>query len=97
MIRSNKAHYWQDLEGRELKVKHIASLLKEEPEVFVIGTGAGGLLKIKDEVQDYIMNWKMANNRILFFYTEKNIDAIKIINDAVKNGKKVCALLAAGC
>jgi hypothetical protein len=97
MIKNNKPKYWQDLEGREIKVKHISSLLSEEPEVFIIGTGAGGLLKVGDDVKDYFNRWKMANNRKTFCYIEKNTDAIKRINDAMKNGKMVCALLAGSC
>jgi hypothetical protein len=97
MIKNNKPRYWQDLETRELKVDHISNLLSEEPEVFVIGTGAGGLLKVGEHVMDYFNRWKMSNNRRTFIYVEKNTEAIKIINDAMKNGKKVCALLAGGC
>ena len=96
-IQGNRARYWQDLEDRDLKVAHISELLKENPDVFVIGTGAGGLLRVSQEVQDYVLSWKLNTGMNPITHTVKNTEAIGIINNAVKTGKKVCAVLPSGC
>jgi hypothetical protein len=97
MIRNCEPHYWQTLEGRKLEIKDVDKLLEEEPEVFVIGTGAGGLLKVDEEIRKHVMSWSVGHNKKIFLYIEKNTDAIKRINEAMKQGKNVCALLAGGC
>ncbi len=96
-IQSNRPRYWQDLEDNHLKISHISGLLNENPDVFVIGTGAGGLLKVGPEVEEYILNWKLNTGMNPITKTVKNVEAIKIINDAIKNGKIVCAVLPSGC
>ncbi|MBT4577056.1 hypothetical protein HOM13_03365 [Candidatus Woesearchaeota archaeon] len=96
-IQSNRPRYWQDLEEKKLKVSHISELLNENPDVFVIGTGAGGLLKVGAEVEEYILSWKLNTGMNPMSYIEKNVKAIKIINEAIKNGKNVCAVLPSGC
>ena len=97
MIRNGRAHYWQTLEGRKLEFKDVNKLLEEEPEVLVIGTGAGGLLKVGEEIRKYVMDWSVGNRKKIFLYVEKNTEAIKKINEAIEQGKKVCGVLAGGC
>jgi len=99
-IVNNKAKYWQDLEDRKLRFTHIKELLNENPDVFVIGTGAGGLLEVGNEISDALQNWAIsktsaANRKI--YHIKKNTEAIKIINQSIASGKKVCAVLAGGC
>ena len=96
-IKNNIPHYWQDMEDRKLKVRDVTELLEQKPDVFVVGTGAGGLLDVGDDVKDYIMSQKLNLNTEMFFAIKKNTDAIKLINDSIKEGKKVCAILAGGC
>jgi len=96
-IKNNKAHYWQDLEDRKLKVEHFSSLLNEDCDVFVIGTGAGGMLEVGKEINETLTRWVINRQKKPFFYIKKNTEAIKIINDSIKNGKNVCAVLPAGC
>lgn len=96
-IQNNRARYWQDLEDRDLKIAHISDLLNENPDVFVIGTGAGGLLNVSQEVEDHILSWKLNTGLNPTTHTVKNTQAIEIINNALSNGKKVCAVLPSGC
>ncbi len=96
-IKNNKAHYWQDLEDRELKTLHINDLLKEKPDVFVIGTGAGGLLRIGENINEYLNSWVLNSGRKSSYHIKKNSEAIKIINSAIERGQRVCAVLAGGC
>ncbi len=96
-IQSNRPRYWQDLGGRELKISHISELLKENPDVFVIGTGAGGLLKIGQEVEEHILSWKLNTGMNPITFVGKNTDAIKVVNDSIRQGKVVCAVLPSGC
>ncbi len=96
-IKNNKAHYWQTLEDRKLKFLHIQDLLNENPDVFVIGTGAGGLLQVDESIIDSLQSWVVNRGGKKTYYVKKNTEAIKIINDAIKNNKNVCAVLAGGC
>jgi hypothetical protein len=97
MIKNNVAHYWQNLNDRKLRVSHISDLLKENPEVFVIGTGAGGLLEVGKEIDESIMDWKLNSKKKPISHIVKNVEAIKIINDAMERGMNVSAVLAGGC
>jgi len=96
-IKNNKAHYWQELEDRKLRISHIKELIKEDPDFFVIGTGAGGLLQVGQDINEFLQNWTMQRRQGQKYFIKKNTEAIKIINDAITNNKKVCALLAGGC
>ncbi|MDP3917236.1 MAG: MTH938/NDUFAF3 family protein [Nanoarchaeota archaeon] len=97
MIKNNKVHYWQDLTGWDLNVKHINNLLMERPDVFVIGTGAGGLLRVGDDIKEHLQSWKMNSTNRPVYHIVKNTEAIKIINSSMENGKRVCAVLAGSC
>jgi len=96
-IKNNKAHYWQDLKDWKLTVKHINDLLMENPDVFVIGTGAGGLLRVDESIQEHLRSWKINSSKRPVYHIVKNIEAIKIINSAIESKKQVCAVLAGSC
>lgn len=99
-IVNNKARYWQDLEDRKLRFEHIKELLNENPDVFVIGTGAGGLLEVGTEIADSLQSWVINRtdpSKRKSYHIKKNTEAIKIINQAIASEKKVCAVLAGSC
>jgi len=92
-MKKGKPHYWQTRQRSDLRIDDVKDLVQEQPDVFVIGTGAGGLLKIKEEVTDYIRN----NTVRTFIITQKNPGAIEAYNNAEKSGKKVCGIFPSGC
>ena len=58
-ISGNTIRYWDKPEDNFLYLYEISSMLKENPEVLVVGTGAAGLLKISDEVKNSILSKKI--------------------------------------
>jgi len=96
-IKNNVAHYWEGLEGRKLKIEHINELLKEKPDVFVIGTGAGAMLEVDEEIRKFLISWKINSPNRPIAHVVKNVEAVKLINSAIMEGKRVCAVLPGGC
>ncbi len=96
-IQNNKPHYWQELTDRKLRTDHINSLLLENPDVFIIGTGAGGLLDVDEIVRNHLQLWVLNSRQKPQYHILKNIDAIKLVNKSIEQGQNVCAVLAGGC
>jgi len=44
---------WWRITGHKLCLKDLESVIKEEPEALVIGTGFTGLMKVEEEVKKY--------------------------------------------
>lgn len=76
--------------GHVIAQDEISMLLKDSPELIVIGNGQDGVLKVKKEQIEEM-------ERICKVVVEKTPDAIKKINDAIKEGKKVNALIHTTC
>jgi len=93
MIINNKPHYWQTRQRRKLRIEDIKELVEEKPEVFIIGTGAGGMLEIEEKVTEYINE----NINNVFLIVSKNSDAIDSYNEAEKKGKKICGVFPSSC
>jgi hypothetical protein len=62
-------------------------LLDTQPQMVVIGLGAGGLITVANEVKDYLRMKRIS------FVAEKNQRACELYNKALEEGKKVVALL----
>ena len=92
-MKLGKPHYWQTRERRKLRIEDIKDLVEEQPDVFIIGTGAGGMLQVGEEITNYIYN----NSGKVFVIQEKNTEAIESYNKAEKQKKKVCAIFPSGC
>ncbi|MBI4180651.1 MAG: PLP-dependent transferase, partial [Chloroflexi bacterium] len=54
-IVENKIRYWDRPEDYVLEMHEIESVLKLAPKIIVIGTGAGGLLKVSDAIRQRIL------------------------------------------
>ncbi len=88
-IVDKKVRYWER-ENLVLDVKDIEELLRIQPEFIVIGTGAGGLLKVPDSVKQAI------SSKGISMITAKTQDAIKKFNELFKDKKKVAGIFNSG-
>ncbi len=77
--------------NHQMKVEDILDLIEAEPEFIVIGTGASGVLQIKDEIIDLI---KSKGIRLII---EKTGMACEEYNRLETEGRKVCAILHGTC
>ncbi|MCM8763584.1 MAG: MTH938/NDUFAF3 family protein [Candidatus Omnitrophica bacterium] len=59
---------WWRKEGHSLFIEDIEEVLKEEPEVLIIGTGAVGLMQVSEKVKEKI---KALNIELLILPTNK--------------------------
>lgn len=67
------------------------SLLKEDPEIIIIGTGQDGMLMVDVKVIDTI------NEKNIELVIEKTPKAIDIYNQEIAKGKKVNAIIHTTC
>jgi hypothetical protein len=45
---------WWRREGHRLRVEDLEEVLRERPEVLIVGTGYSGLMRVPNEVRDYV-------------------------------------------
>ena len=69
----------------------VESLLKESPEIIIIGTGQDGMLRVDKEFLDRA---RENNAELVVEITPK---AVEIYNDKVKTGQRVNALIHTTC
>jgi len=77
--------WWRE-EGHELRVSDILEVVEARPKVFIVGTGAYGMLRISPEVEKYL-----AGNNIQLI-AELTGRAVEIYNQTSDKSKVVCAL-----
>ncbi|MBI2671750.1 hypothetical protein HYX16_02345 [Candidatus Woesearchaeota archaeon] len=87
-IVENKIRYWDRPEDYVLEMHEIESVLKLAPKIIVIGTGAGGLLKVSDAIRQRILR----NN--IEMVVDKTQNVITLINNLSKEKKKFAAILS---
>jgi hypothetical protein len=80
-----KDNWWRK-EGHALHIEDIESVIKEKPEVLIVGTGNYGLLKVLQETKEYI---ESKGIELIVEPTEK---ACEIYNKVPKDKKAVAAL-----
>ncbi len=91
MMIQDKAHFWQSRSGRELQMKELLDVLDSKPQIIVIGSGAGGLFKVPNNI---IQDMYVKGIRVI---VEKNTDAIKKYNELLESGKRICGLFPGSC
>ncbi len=69
----------------------VESLLQENPEIVIVGTGQEGVLKVE---RDFLEQIGKAKVEVITAITPK---AIEIYNEKVKEGKQVNALIHTTC
>ena len=75
---------WWRKEGHELNPEDITEIIKEKPDLLIIGTGTANLMKVKEETKQILKQ----NN--IEFVVVKTEEACKIFNNS--SGKVIAAL-----
>lgn len=83
-------HSWWRKEGHLLQIDDLSEVLKENPEIIIIGTGYSGIMKVD---KDLIIDLKSKGIEIII---EKTSEAVKIFNE-VSPFKKTIACLHLTC
>jgi hypothetical protein len=85
-----KAHWWRN-QGHRLQTEDIYDILAAKPEIFVIGTGYAGNLRVPDEVRAAI------ENNGIGVITEKTAKATETFNRLQSEGKDVAGAFHLTC
>ncbi|HMA62812.1 MAG TPA: MTH938/NDUFAF3 family protein [bacterium] len=76
-----KSNWWRE-SGHNLSRSDIRDIIDYKPEVLIIGTGKMGVMKVSDDVKNYIME-----NGIKDLYIEKSSKAVELYNNETKENK----------
>ncbi len=79
------ARWWRK-EGHSLCIEDIESVMKESPDVVIVGTGEDGLMRVPQQTRDYVTS-QGAN--LLVERTERARD---LYNQLYANAKVIAAL-----
>ncbi|MCF7886465.1 MAG: MTH938/NDUFAF3 family protein [Candidatus Marinimicrobia bacterium] len=79
-----KSNWWRE-SGHNLSKSDIKDIIDYKPDVLIIGTGKMGVMKVSQEIKNYIRN-----NGIKELHVEKSAKAVKLYNQE-KNENKVAA------
>jgi hypothetical protein len=77
--------WWRD-ESHELNLKDISLVLREKPEMLVVGTGASGLMRVLPEVE------KEAEARNIQLIVQPSGEACETYNQLSQTQKVIAAL-----
>jgi hypothetical protein len=90
-IIQDKAVKYRYFENHIIELNDFTDFIEKKPEYIIIGTGAYGVLRVPDEIKEYI---ESAGIKLII---EKTGDACDTYNNLIKKNKKVCALLHDTC
>ena len=76
---------WWRLKGHLLQIEDLKDILKEEPGILIIGTGAQGIMKVPERLK------KQLEEKNIELYVEKTGKAVEIFNSADKSKKIIGA------
>jgi len=79
-----KSSWWR-ITGHKLCLQDLESVIKEEPEVLVIGTGFTGLMKVEEEIRNY------THEKDIILIVEKTKKATQTFNELAPTKKTVGA------
>ncbi len=91
ILKGDSVNSFPYIENHDLRLEMIRGLLDVNPEIFVIGTGASGVLKVDEKIIDY------CKNKNIKLIIEKSGDAIKTYNGLLKKGKNIAAIMHNTC
>jgi len=77
---------WWRREGHRLHVEDLKEVFQERPEVLIVGTGYSGLMRVPNEVSDYV---KTIGIELIVQSTK---EACKTFNRLVQSKRVVAAL-----
>lgn len=79
-----ESSWWRNT-GHRLCLQDLESVIKEEPEVLVVGTGFTGLMKVEEEVKNY------AQEKGITLVIEKTKKATQSYNELAPTKKTIGA------
>jgi hypothetical protein len=77
---------WWRREGHRLSIEDVEEVVRDKPEILVVGTGYLGLMKIPPETRDYLKSKGIA------LVADRTEEACKIYNELSKSRKVAAAL-----
>lgn len=85
------SNWWRE-KGHRLQLKDIKKVLEEQkPEVLIVGTGKFGMMKISDEVKDYLQEQKIE------LYEKESGKSTQEFNKQINAGKNVVGAFHLTC
>lgn len=88
-VVDNKVRYWER-ETQILDIKDIDELLRTNPEYLIIGTGAGGLLKVPDNIRQTVLM------KGISLVVGKTQEVVIKFNELNSNKKRVAGIFNSG-
>jgi len=82
---------WWRKEGHRLNIEDLREVIEEAPEVLVVGTGYYGLMKVPEDVKEYLAN------KGIKLIAKRTREACENFNSLLRSGKKVVAALHLTC
>jgi hypothetical protein len=82
---------WWRVEGHRLSIEDIKDILKDKPEILVIGSGYDGLMRVDNNV---IKTLKDAGIDVI---VKKSVEACKVYNELKTKSKKVALAIHLTC
>jgi hypothetical protein len=82
---------WWRVEGHRLSIEDIKDILKDKPEILVIGSGYDGLMRVDNNV---IKTLKDAGIDVV---VKKSVEACKVYNELKTKSKKVALAIHLTC
>lgn len=76
---------WWRLKGHLLQMEDLKDILKEEPGILIIGTGAMGIMKVPKELK------KQLEEKNIELYVQRTGKAVEVFNSADKSKKVIGA------
>jgi len=76
---------WWRNSGHKLSLDDLEDVLKEEPEVIVVGTGAAGVMKVEEGVKKY------SQEKRIILLIEKTKKATEMFNELAPEKKTIGA------
>ena len=70
---------WWRLKGHLLQIADLEDILKEEPDILIIGNGAMGIMKVPEELK------KQLEEKNIELYVQRTGKAVEVFNSAEKN------------
>lgn len=76
---------WWRLRGHFLQMEDLTGILKENPDILIIGTGKMGVMKVPGELKKQLVQ------KDIELYVEKTEKAVEIFNNSDKTKKIIAA------
>ncbi len=88
VVFPEKVDYWTRRESHLLRVEDVWEIVKERPHILVVGTGYSGVMKIKEEVREFL---KKNGVKLI---EKKSREAVETYNRLVEKEKNKKVVLA---